>query len=201
MTALRKMLSAQRPSLDIPDAVTDGVDIDIWASTIIQAISEAEHELGPSLANLRIFAPAYNSQEFVVISATVLAELVRLAIWALQAARDFAARSGVTRLVTSCSQHVIVANGHPHVELWCQRARAQLLTIHLDLATTKIIDDGAVLELRVLLESYVPQWGMISAAIQPLTIYVLERSLDHSSPLLHTLTLIAIILANFLRLP
>jgi hypothetical protein len=64
------------------------------------------------------------------------------------------------------------------------------LALNCYLVTPKLINDGAVLKLRALLESYVPQWGVISAAIQP-TIYVLEQLLKHSSPLLHTLTLIA----------
>lgn len=78
------------------------------------------------------------------------------------------------------------------VELWCWRARDQLLKIHLNATTARSLGVGAAPK-RALLESCSSRWGTmmisLSGAKDANTATGLKRLLENSAPSLHTLGL------------
>ena len=78
------------------------------------------------------------------------------------------------------------------LDLWCQRARAQLLTVLLSPRTIHRLAIGEAPELKALLESYSQRWGTLIFAIQlersdEDEIDFVERLLQRPCPLLHTI--------------
>jgi len=77
----------------------------------------------------------------------------------------------------------------PLLDLWCQRAGAQLLTVSLSPWTICRLADGEAPELQALLESYSRRWGtlMFETTSDEGCIHFLERLLQCACPLLHTI--------------
>jgi len=80
----------------------------------------------------------------------------------------------------------------PLLDLWCQRARAQPLTISLHELTMYNLEVGWAPELKALLESCSRRWGTLILGFSPEfysenTIRFLERFLQRACPLLHTI--------------
>jgi len=82
----------------------------------------------------------------------------------------------------------------PLLDMWCQRARAQPLTIDLSSRTVHRLTVGQAPELKAMLESYSQHWGTLIFAISPKRpdeddrcIRFVERLLQCACPLLHTI--------------
>jgi len=82
----------------------------------------------------------------------------------------------------------------PLLDLWCQRARAQSLTVNLPSLTVHRLTVGEAPELKALLESYSQHWGTLTFWVLPersdeyeRSIRFVERLLQCACPLLHTI--------------
>jgi len=81
------------------------------------------------------------------------------------------------------------------LDLWCQRARAQPLTVSLSEGIIHCLTDGKAPELKALWESYSRHWGTLILQICPGAdgggmIRFVERLLQCACPLLRTITII-----------
>jgi len=78
----------------------------------------------------------------------------------------------------------------PLLDLWCRRARAQPLTVHLTMMVIHRLTVGKAPELQALLESCSRRWGALMFVTTPeeRCIRFLERLLQCACPLLHTIS-------------
>jgi len=80
----------------------------------------------------------------------------------------------------------------PFLDLWCQRARIQPLTVYVTSPTIRRLSDGRAPELRALLESCSQRWGSLRLDINDLgacIAHFLGQFLHRGCPSLHTLSL------------
>jgi hypothetical protein len=181
-------------------------------NTLLLAASEAEQQLEASLSDLsfvrsslvqRLRVVHNLSSPFATLPHELTQDIISLVVNGASDRRAILGLSQVSqklrRTVLGMSCLFTEANWDywpcPFLELWCQRARTQLLTIYLDNTTISRLNRGAAPELKALLESYSPQWGVLHMdiylprnAIERI-IPSVERLLEHLSPSLHTLDL------------
>jgi hypothetical protein len=181
-------------------------------SALIQAISEAERELECAqndLTNIRSYlaqkrATVMNwSSPFATLPHELIRKIVSHTIDAPFQQRAILHLSYVSkrlrRVVLDMSWLFTEANWnawpYPMVELWCQRAGTQLLTILAGDPFIRRLRDGSAAELRALLDACSSQWCKLEVRLDELTMRdrgvadAVEGLLKGSAPSLHTLYL------------
>ena len=122
--------------------------------------------------------------------------VARTAEWRLTTLKLSQVSQGFRRTVLDMSQLFTHADwddwAPPLVDLWCQRARSQPLTVRLYPSTLDHLSTGKDPERQALLESHSRRWGTLDLCVQlwdRSVIGLVERLLQCVCPALHTLSL------------